>query len=91
MKIKTLAPMSEYRVQLEFSDGTQGIVDLSGKVGMGVFAAWKDPQFFARVRIGANGQAEWPGEIELCPDTLYMQVTGRLPPDVMVRPEPAHA
>jgi hypothetical protein len=91
MRIKTLTSLPDYRLQLEFSDGTQGVVDLSSKVGTGVFAAWRDPQAFARVRVGANGQAEWPDEVELCPDNLYLLATGRLPRDVVVGVETAHA
>ena len=65
-----------YRLKLRFNDGVEGVVDLSGEVGKGVFAAWKDADHFKRVRIGEFGGPVWDGEIDLCADALYMQVTG---------------
>lgn len=35
-------PLENYRIQVEFSDGVEGIVDLSDLVGKGVFSAWLD-------------------------------------------------
>ena len=66
-----------YRLRLRFADGVEGTVDLSRLVGQGVFASWRDPAQFARVRVNADGAAEWPGEIDLCPDQLYLEVTGQ--------------
>jgi hypothetical protein len=60
-------------------------------VGSGVFAAWEDQEIFAQARIGPNGQVEWPGDIDLCADTLYLEVTGHLPAEFTVQIETAHA
>ncbi|MBI2928569.1 MAG: DUF2442 domain-containing protein [Verrucomicrobia bacterium] len=77
MKRITFAePLPGYRVRLRFDDGVEGVVDLSAEVGKGVFAAWKDVAHFKRVRIGEFGELLWDGEIDLCPDALYMEVTG---------------
>ena len=66
-----------YRLQLRFEDGAEGEVDLSDLVGKGVFAAWKDPAVFSKVLIDPEtGTVAWPGGIDLCPDTLYHNVTG---------------
>jgi Protein of unknown function (DUF2442) len=40
------------------------------------------PGFFDRVRVTDLGAVEWPEEIDLCPDALYLQVTGKSPEDV---------
>lgn len=42
-----------------------------------VFAAWNDPRFFKEVRLGQAGAVAWGEDIELCPDALYMQLTGK--------------
>ena len=91
MKIKRLKALPRYRLQLEFADGVAGLVNLSAKVGTGVFAAWQDQEIFAQARVGENGQVEWPGDIDLCADTLYLEVTGHLPAEFSVKAEPAHA
>lgn len=91
MKIKRLKALPDYRLQLEFVDGVAGLVNLSAKVGTGVFSVWQDQGIFAQARVGQSGQAEWPGDIDLCPDTLYLAVTGHLPAEFARKTEPAHA
>lgn len=66
-----------YRLHLRYDDGVEGTVDLSAEVGKGVFAIWRDPEVFARVQIDRNGRAlVWPGEVDLCADALYLEITG---------------
>jgi hypothetical protein len=62
---------------LKYTDGVEGEVDLSGLVGRGVFEAWLIPGAFEAVRVNEFGAPEWPGDIDLCPDSLYMQLTGK--------------
>jgi Protein of unknown function (DUF2442) len=76
-KIISVEPLSDYRLKLRFEDGVEGTVNLSHLAGNGVFAAWNDPKHFARVRIGEFGEPAWDGDIDLCPDALYMEVTGK--------------
>jgi hypothetical protein len=91
MKVTSLKPQSGYRLWLHFADGIEGTVDLSSYVGEGVFAAWSDLASFASVRVGEFGQPVWDGDIDLCADALYRNVTGRLPAGFLVKGEPAHA
>jgi hypothetical protein len=35
-------PLKNYRLKVRFSDGIQGVVDLSEFAGKGVFALWND-------------------------------------------------
>jgi Protein of unknown function (DUF2442) len=74
--------LTDYRIYLEFSDGQRGEVDLSQYAGKGVFAAWNDYGFFQRVRVSRHRSIEWDNEIELCPDALYMQLTGKAPDEL---------
>ena len=61
---------------------SRGRVDLSDLAGRGVFEAWKDPAFFRSVRIAAHGAVEWGSELNLCPDALYMRLTGKSPEEL---------
>jgi len=82
-----------YRLELEFDDGVSGTVDLSENVGKGVFAVWRDPVAFERVHIGSSGELVWEDQVDLCPDALYLKVTGKRPEDIFpaLRGEPVHA
>lgn len=67
-----------YRLWLRFTDGSEGEVDLSGLVGIGVFAGWREPADFARVAVDeTTGTVCWPGGIDLDPDVLYSKMTGK--------------
>jgi hypothetical protein len=77
MKILMAKPVSDFRIELAFDNGESGVVDLSSYAGRGVFAAWNSPGVFEQVRVTAEGALEWPGEIDLCPDALYLKMTGK--------------
>ena len=78
-RIAEIMPRDNYTLWLRFDDGVEGTVDLSHLVGRGAFAAWNDPAVFGKARITEAGAVEWPGEIDLCPDSLYLKVTGKTP------------
>ncbi len=70
-------PLDGFRLWLKYADGTEGAVDLSDLAGRGVFEAWSDRELFEAVAVDESGAIVWPGEIDLCPDTLYLRLTGR--------------
>lgn len=78
-KITSATAIQGFRVDLTFDDGTSGIADLSHLAGRGVFRLWDDRSAFEAVSIGESGELVWGSEIDLCPDTLYMKVTGKTP------------
>ncbi|MCY3944451.1 MAG: DUF2442 domain-containing protein [Gemmatimonadetes bacterium] len=65
------------RIWLRYSDGASGEVDLSGMVGIGVFKAWDEPGCFEDVHIAPHRAIAWNDDLELCPDALYMEITGK--------------
>lgn len=80
MSVEVVAcqPLPDYRLQLRFSDGAEGEVDLSHLVGDGVFSAWTDVAFFERVEVDKeSGTVAWPGGIDLDPYVLYSKATGQ--------------
>lgn len=92
-KISKVTVLPGYRLHLEFEDGASGTVDLSENVGKGVFAAWRDARFFEQVTIGSAGELVWGDKIDLCPDALYLKITGKTPEDLFpaLRDLPTHA
>jgi Protein of unknown function (DUF2442) len=62
---------------LRFDNGESAVVDLSSLVGRGVFEAWNVPSVFESVSITDEGAVRWPGEIDLCPNSLYLRTTGK--------------
>ena len=65
------------KIFVVFSDGFEGVIDMSSSVGRGVFAPLADPQVFANVHIGDRGQIAWSEEMEICPDAAYLEVVGQ--------------
>jgi hypothetical protein len=85
--------LPNYRLYLEFSDDSSGEVDVSDLAGRGLFRAWDDYDFFKQVHIGEHREIKWNDEIELCPDSLYLRLTGKTPAELFpkLRREQPHA
>jgi hypothetical protein len=81
-KITRVKVLQDYHLELDFDDGVSGSVDLSHFAGKGVFSVWLDRKQFEKVRIGSSGELIWGDELDLCPDSLYLQVTGKKPEDI---------
>lgn len=77
-----VTPLPDYKLRIRYADGVEGEVDLSHLVGKGVFALWNDPNTFGKVGIGGSGEIQWSDEVALCPDALYMEITGKSPEEV---------
>ena len=70
-------PRDGYRIWLLYSDGVSGEIDLSDLVGQGVFRAWNERAFFDKVYVAPHGSIAWSPDIEICPDALYIDLTGK--------------
>lgn len=82
-RIVKVNPLPDYCLALEFSDGTTGEVSLKHLVGNGVFSIWSDPHKFEQVVIGSSGELCWEGDVDLCPDALYLEVSGKSPESIL--------
>jgi hypothetical protein len=93
MNLIEVAPQENFTLFLRYDDGVSGIVDLSFLAGRGVFARWLEPGVFEAVTLAEAGNPAWPGGIDLCPDALYMRLTGKRPEEVFpsLSHLPAHA
>ncbi|MBU4208233.1 MAG: DUF2442 domain-containing protein [Proteobacteria bacterium] len=81
-KIINVTVLQNYKVKLEYADGENGIADLSHLVGKGVFILWNDYKAFHNVKIGLSGELLWNDQVDLCPDSLYLQITNKEPEDL---------
>ena len=86
--VTDVAPMSGYRLWLQFADGKEGIADLShiprGKKG----SPWNNRREFRRVGIN-HSTASWEmadRTIEFDPVNLYLKATGSNPESLLRRP-----
>lgn len=82
LKPLSVKALPGYRLRLRYSDGTEGEVDLSDLAGRGVFALWNQPGAFESVSIGPGRSIHWSDEVELCPDSLYLRLTGKAPEEI---------
>lgn len=63
-----------FRVALDFTDGTHGVVDLGPWIAGrgGVFEPLQDRAFFGQVFVDLEaGTIAWPNGVDLDPDMLY--------------------
>lgn len=75
-RVKTVTPLPEYRLSVEFMDGLTGIVDLRDLITSpkaGVFASLRDRAVFDQVQV-EYGAVTWPGGIDLAPDAMYDEI-----------------
>ena len=76
-------PRDGYRIWLRYEDGVEGEVDLSDIPHTGFFEVWKDKAFFDTVHISEYHAIRWTDYAELCPDSLYIEVTGKTVEELM--------
>ena len=74
--------LPNFRIWLRYDDRTEGEIDLSDLAGRGVFKAWDDKSFFDSVRLGSHGAIEWGSAIDICPDAMYLRLTGKSPEEI---------
>ena len=72
----SVKPCDGYRILLTYDDGVSGEVDLSHLINLGMFKALRQRSLFEQVGITEHGAIGWSPELELCPDSLYLRVTG---------------
>jgi hypothetical protein len=70
-----LRPLEGYRIWLRFTDGSEGVRDLSDVIAQGgpMVEPLKAPAYFARVFV-EMGAPTWPNGFDIDPINLYMQL-----------------
>ena len=76
VRIEAAEPLSGYRLKVRFNDGLEGIYPVEPERRGGVFLKLLDSKTFNAVTINSDfGCVEWPGGVDLCPDTMHQAMT----------------
>ena len=70
--VQSVEALPDHRLRLVFDNGEVRFFDLEPYLDKGVFRELQDKKLFAKARVVA-GSIEWPGEIDLSHDTLFVK------------------
>lgn len=73
IKVVSVDPIEDYKLEIEFSNGRKGIFDVSPYIDKGVFVALKDKAYFRSVRP-AFGGVMWPHEQDFSAETIEYEL-----------------
>ena len=74
-KIISVKALQKYKLNLLFSDGTEGVYDVEDIAGKGVFKIWDVDENFFKVFINReSGAISWPGEIDIDTNNAYCPI-----------------
>lgn len=69
--VKSVEPQEDYCLLLIFENGEKRVFDLKPYFEKPVFEQLKNIALFKTARV-VSGSVEWPGEVDLSYDTLYL-------------------
>ncbi len=73
--VKSVKVLGNYRLELVFSDGSRGEIDLAARLFGPIFEPLRDSNLFNRVFVDEFGAVCWPNGADLAPDALYEDLT----------------
>ena len=76
-RVIKVSALKDYRLRVEFSDGTSGIVELADRLFGPMFEPLKDWAIFSGVSVDEFGAVTWPNGADLAPDALYERLKGQ--------------
>ena len=66
--------LDRYRIEITFSDGTEGVINMESELWGEVFEPLKDLKLFRAFRVNEElSTLEWPTGADLAPEFLYEQ------------------
>jgi len=71
-RVIDVVPKEDYILLLTFTNGEQRLFDVKPLLKIAAFEPLTNKSFFQSVKV-AYGSVLWPGEIDYCPDTLYLE------------------
>jgi Protein of unknown function (DUF2442) len=75
IRLISAKPLPDYKLQVVFNDGTEGIFCVEPKQRGGVFLRLLDLNVFNAVSVNSDfGCVEWPGGVDLCPEAMHDQI-----------------
>ena len=70
--VKLVHPLNDYRLEVIFENGERRMFDVKPYLQRGAFVRLQNRTIFQLARVVA-GSVEWPGELDLSYDTLYLE------------------
>ena len=72
--------LTDYKVQVVFYDGKEGVADLSDALRGPVFDPLKDKKLFAQLRVDKEMETiAWPNGADLAPEFVYYRAFKDVP------------
>lgn len=82
MKIISVKPLPDFKLQATFDDGVSGVVDLKEFVKHGIFSVLQTEDAFNSVY--ANGYAiAWSEDLEIDSLAIYAEIVNKEPNDIL--------
>ena len=77
-KVTSVSAVEKYKLNVQYNDGTNGLVDLSDLAGKGVFQYWdeKADNFFNVYIAKQCGAIAWSDDLDIDPMNVYFQLKG---------------
>ena len=73
--VEEALPEGDHSLRLVFSDGVEGIVDVSDFLENPAFQRFRDPEMFRHVYV-EGGSPMWDSNTDISPRVLYCRATG---------------
>ena len=75
VEVTNVFPVLPSILIVEFDLGAEyRVIDIASYISMPVFSPLKDPDFFRQAKFDPEaGTVVWPGEIDIAPETLYLE------------------
>nr|VFJ97271.1 MAG: Protein of unknown function (DUF2442) [Candidatus Kentron sp. H]VFJ97305.1 MAG: Protein of unknown function (DUF2442) [Candidatus Kentron sp. H]VFK02874.1 MAG: Protein of unknown function (DUF2442) [Candidatus Kentron sp. H] len=74
IEVTAVEPHSDYRLLVTFSNGERKHFDMRPYLHYPVFRKLENPGFFALASVD-YGTVTWPGDIDIAPETLFVEGT----------------
>ncbi|WP_128546547.1 DUF2442 domain-containing protein [Larkinella soli] len=71
-RVVSVVPLPDYCLELHFTNQEKRFFNVKPYLSFGIFSELKDGNLFNRVKSG-NGGVWWPNDIDLGPNTLYLE------------------
>lgn len=74
IKLLTAVPIDDYKIEVSFDDGVNGVLDMRPRLFGPIFEALKDPALFKQATVDEFGALCWPNGADQAPDALHDQL-----------------
>ena len=83
-RMKSVEVQKDYKLKIIFTNGQSVNIDFKKKIMPDtIMAPLTDFELFKKVKISREGRVlEWPGEIDFCADSLWLEGSGEVNPFV---------